>query len=133
MTEQQSISRKAYLALAATTLLWGYNWVIMKKSLQFCDPFIFTELRIFSGSFILLAILFWKRRNFIPKNIPLLLLTGFLATTGGTGVSTWALQNGGTGKTAILVYTMPFWALLLGCLYSPNGSAAYNGWLPGWP
>ena len=29
-------------------------------------------------------------------------------------MSIWALKTGGTGKTAILVYTMPFWALLLG-------------------
>lgn len=114
MTEQQSTSRKAYLALAAVTLLWGYNWVIMKESLQYCDPFVFTALRVFLGSFILLFILAWKRGSIVPRNIPLLILTGILNTAGGIGVSIWALKTGGTGKTAILVYTMPFWALLLG-------------------
>lgn len=114
MTEQQSTRRKAYLALAAVTLIWGYNWVIMKESLQYCDPFVFTAVRVFFGSFILLFILAWKRGSLVPQNIPLLILTGILSTTGGTGVSTWALENGGAGKTAILVYTMPFWALLLG-------------------
>ncbi len=114
MTEQQSVRRKAYLALAAVTILWGYNWVIMKESLQYCDPFVFTAMRIFAGSFILLLILAWKRRSIVPHNIPLLILTGILSTTGGTAVAMWALTSGEAGKTAILVYTMPFWALLLG-------------------
>jgi drug/metabolite transporter (DMT)-like permease len=114
MTEQQSVRRKAYLALAAVTILWGYNWVIMKESLQYCDPFVFTAMRIFAGSFILLLILAWKRRSIMPHNIPLLILTGILSTTGGTAVAMWALTSGEAGKTAILVYTMPFWALLLG-------------------
>jgi len=114
MTEQQSIRRKAYLALAAVTLLWGYNWVIMKESLQYCDPFVFTAMRIFAGSFILLLVLAWKRRSIVPRNILLLIITGILSTTGGTAVAMWALTSGGAGKTAILVYTMPFWALLLG-------------------
>ncbi len=114
MTKQLSSRRKAYLALAVVTLLWGYNWVIMKESLQYCDPFVFSALRIFFGSFVLLFIIAWQRGSIVPQNIPLLVLTGILSTTGGTGLSTWALQNGGAGKTAILVYTMPFWALLLG-------------------
>ena len=114
MTEQQSTRRKAYLALAAVTLIWGYNWVIMKESLQYCDPFVFTALRIFLGSFILLFILAWKRGSIVPRNIPLLILTGILSTAGGNGLSIWALATGGAGKTAILVFTMPFWALLLG-------------------
>jgi len=113
MIEQQSNRRRAYLALAATTLLWGYNWVVMKQSLRYCDPFVFTALRISAGSFILLCILAWKRGSIVPRNILLLIVTGVLSTAGGTGISTWALQNGGAGKTAILVYTMPFWALIL--------------------
>ncbi len=114
MTKQQSTHRKAYLALVAVTLLWGYNWVIIKESLQYCDPFVFTALRVFCGSVILLTVLAWKRGSLVPRNIPLLIFAGILSITGGTGISTWALENGGAGKTAILVYTMPFWALLLG-------------------
>jgi drug/metabolite transporter (DMT)-like permease len=36
-----------------------------------------------------------------------------LTTTGSVGFSTWALESGAAGKTAVLVYTMPFWVLLL--------------------
>lgn len=31
-------------------------------------------------------------------------------------MATWALESGGAGKTAILVYIMPFWTLLLAVL-----------------
>ncbi len=114
MTEPIIAHRRAFLALAAISLIWGYNWVVMKGALRFCDPFTFSTLRLSLGAIVLLAVLIWKRRRLFPGNAGLLILTGFLATTGGTGVSTWALQNGDAGKTAILVYTMPFWAMLIG-------------------
>ena len=114
MTEQAIAHRRAYLALAVLSCIWGYNWVVMKGALRFCDPFIFSALRILSGSFILLMILAWKSGSIKPRNIPLLILTGLLSTGGGTGISTWALETGGAGRTAILVYTMPFWAIMLG-------------------
>ena len=34
----------------------------------------------------------------------------------GHGAHRWALETGGAGKTSILVYTMPFWILLLAWL-----------------
>lgn len=38
---------------------------------------------------------------------------GILSTTLGLGLPMWALVNGGAGKTAILLYTMPFWVIIL--------------------
>ena len=133
MTEQAIAHRRAYLALAVLSCIWGYNWVVMKGALRFCDPFIFSALRILSGSFILLMILAWKSGSIKPRNIPLLILTGLLSTGGGTGISTWALETGGAGRTAILVYTMPFWAIMLGwpvlaerrhCIHSSSSKSA---------
>jgi drug/metabolite transporter (DMT)-like permease len=40
-------------------------------------------------------------------------LLGLLSTTVGLGLPIWALVNAGAGKTAILLYTMPFWVILL--------------------
>jgi drug/metabolite transporter (DMT)-like permease len=48
-----------------------------------------------------------------PREVPLTILLGLLTTTGGVGITTWALETSGAGKTAILVYTMPFWVLIL--------------------
>ena len=40
-------------------------------------------------------------------------LLGFLSTTLGSGLPLWALAGGAAGKTAVLLYTMPFWVILL--------------------
>jgi drug/metabolite transporter (DMT)-like permease len=41
------------------------------------------------------------------------MLLGLLQTAGFIGFATWALVEGGAGKTSVLAYTMPFWTLLL--------------------
>ncbi len=95
------------------SVIWGYNWVIMKESLLYCDPFSFSAIRTFFGALLLFLLLIWKRRSLIPRQVPLTILLGLLSTSASIGLSTWALVATGAGKTAILVYTMPFWVLIL--------------------
>jgi drug/metabolite transporter (DMT)-like permease len=38
---------------------------------------------------------------------------GLFGMTGSIGLSLWALESGGAGKTSVLVYTMPMWLLLM--------------------
>jgi drug/metabolite transporter (DMT)-like permease len=53
------------------------------------------------------------KRPMRPKAFWPTALLGVLQTTGFVGLLTWALQDGGAGKTSILTYTMPFWLLLM--------------------
>jgi drug/metabolite transporter (DMT)-like permease len=101
------------LALSMISFIWGYNWVVMKEGLRFCGPFDFAALRVFFACFCLLGILLWKRRDIAPRQVKLTVLVGLLSTTLGLGLPMWALVYGAAGKTAILLYTMPFWAMLL--------------------
>jgi drug/metabolite transporter (DMT)-like permease len=94
-------------------IIWGYNWVVMKKSLQFMGPFDFNALRMLLGGAVLLLFMAWKGLPVRPRQVPLTILLGLFQTSAGTGLILWALQSGGAGKTAILVYTMPFWILIL--------------------
>jgi drug/metabolite transporter (DMT)-like permease len=41
------------------------------------------------------------------------LALGLVQITGFMALSTWALVEGGPGKTAVLIFTMPIWTLLL--------------------
>jgi len=100
------------LALSALSLIWGYNWVVMKEGLRFCGPFDFAALRVFFACICLFGLLLWKRRDIAPRQVKMTVLVGFLSTTLGLGLPMWALVYGGAGKTAILLYTMPFWAIL---------------------
>jgi drug/metabolite transporter (DMT)-like permease len=105
--------RLAAPALFLLALIWGYNWVVMKIALQYSQPFTFAALRSFFGALALFLMLVILRRPFRPKALGLTALLGLLQTTGFVGLLTWALQNGGAGKTSILTYTMPFWLLLM--------------------
>lgn len=104
---------RAFLALMILTVIWGYNWVVMKSALAYAGAFQFAALRTFIGALCLFALLFVLRRPFRVKEIPTLILLGLLQTSGFTGVLIWALVEGGAGKTAVLTYTMPFWVMVL--------------------
>lgn len=109
--------KKAYqpaiLAIAALSFIWGYNWVVMKECLLYADAFDFAALRTSIGAVSLFALLLWKRRPLRPRAFWMTVRLGFISTTACIGLVTLALATGGVGKTAILVYIMPFWVLLL--------------------
>jgi drug/metabolite transporter (DMT)-like permease len=100
-------------ALILMAVIWGYNWVVMKVALRSFDPAAFAAMRVFFGSLTLFAVMVVLRRPLRPKNVPLVLCIGLFQVTGSTGLATWALETGGAGKTAVLVYTMPVWLLMM--------------------
>jgi drug/metabolite transporter (DMT)-like permease len=100
-------------ALLLLALIWGYNWVVMKIGLDYVEPFTFSALRTFLGAVTLFMVLPIVRRPLRPKALGPTALLGILQTTGFVGLLTWALEDGGAGKTAILTYTMPFWLLVM--------------------
>ncbi|HEX2769225.1 MAG TPA: EamA family transporter [Geobacteraceae bacterium] len=108
----------AVAALILLALIWGYNWVVMKIALRDCGPFTFAALRSMLGAFVLLPLLPLKGGTAAPpKAIPAIILLGLFQTAGFLGFTFWALVEGGAGKTAVLVYTMPFWVLILARLF----------------
>jgi drug/metabolite transporter (DMT)-like permease len=113
LTGNRNSLKPAILALIGMAMIWGYNWVVMKESLKFCSPFDFSAIRTFFGSAILFLLLWIQGKPLRPRKFGMTLLLGLLTTTGAAGLSTWALETGGAGKTAVLVYTMPFWVLLM--------------------
>jgi drug/metabolite transporter (DMT)-like permease len=105
------------VALIILAFLWGYNWVVMKVVLKDCGPFTFAAWRTVLGALVLFPLLSWKGGLGIPKAVSKLILLGLLQTTLFLGLTFWALVAGGAGKTAVLVYTMPFWLLIMAWIY----------------
>ncbi|NNM80182.1 MAG: EamA family transporter [Gallionella sp.] len=101
------------LALAILSLTWGYTWVVAKQALVYAPPFAFAAERCVGGALaLLLAVKLMGRplRLTAPRPtiaIALTQVTGFMA------FQTWALVEGGPGKTAVLIFTMPIWTLLI--------------------
>jgi drug/metabolite transporter (DMT)-like permease len=78
-------------ALILLAVIWGYNWVVMKKSLQYMGPFDFNALRMVLGGVILLFFMRCQGMSVRPKAVPLTILLGLTQTAAGTGLILWAL------------------------------------------
>lgn len=112
METNTKIRLRAFIALIVLTMIWGYNWVVMKSALQYAGPFQFAALRTFLGALVLFVVMYFTKRPMGLKEFPNMLVLGLLQTIGFTGLLVWALVEGGAGKTAVLTYTMPFWVML---------------------
>lgn len=113
MQNSRKIAIRAFTALTLLTIIWGYNWVVMKSALAYAGAFQFAALRTVIGALCLFAVLILMHKPLRIKEIPTLILLGVLQTSGFTGLLIWALVEGGAGKTAVLTYTMPFWVMVL--------------------
>ncbi len=102
----------AGVALVLLSVIWGYNWVILKVALRFSSPFTFAALRTALATASLFMILVALRRPLRPVKPLQLAWLGLLQTTGFIGCTMWALVSGAAGKTAVLTYTMPFWVIV---------------------
>ena len=101
------------LALIVLTLTWGYTWVLSKQALSFAPPFAFAAERGVGGALALfLALKLMGRTLRLAAPGPTMLI-GITQVTGFMAFQTWALVEGGPGKTAVLIFTMPIWTLLM--------------------
>ena len=105
--------RGAYAALALLTVLWGANWAVMKFALELAHPVMLNVHRTLIAALIVFAVLVWQRRPLLPPSWIAVIVTGIFQTTLNFGSTTMALAGGGAGRTSVLVFTMPFWTLLL--------------------
>jgi drug/metabolite transporter (DMT)-like permease len=105
--------RLAFAALAFLALIWGYNWVVMKVGIHYSQPFTFAALRAALGAAVLFPMIVILRRPLRPPAPLFTIALGVLQTTAFVGLTMWALQSGSAGRTSVLVYTMPFWVLLM--------------------
>lgn len=117
-SESEKTKRLALLALILMAVVWGYNWVVMKKVLTYVGPFQFSALRTLLGAAALLVLL-WLKRS--PMRIdsrawPRVILLGILQTGIFSLLIQLALLQGDAGKSSILTYTMPFWVVAMAWL-----------------
>lgn len=115
-TPTTSPRRNALVALALLTLIWSYNWIVMKQVLRYSGPFEFSALRYAFGSIVLFTALVLRGESLRPPPLVDTALIGIAQTAGFQALVQWALVEGGAGRTALLAYTMPFWVVLLAWL-----------------
>jgi drug/metabolite transporter (DMT)-like permease len=113
LTAKTEHTARAIAALLLLSVIWGYNWVVMKIALQYSTAPQFAAMRTFGGAVFLLGLMAVMRKPLRPREVRSTIILGLLQTTGFTGFIIWALVEGGAGKTSVLSFSMPFWVMLL--------------------
>ena len=111
MTPQRE-TRKAVTVMVLLVILWGYSWITSKIGLDYASPMDVVGLRLELGILTLFIGLIWTGRSLKPQHWQALLMIGLIQTGAFLLLNTWALSEGGPGKTSVLVFTMPFWVLV---------------------
>ncbi len=101
------------LVLAGLSLIWGYTWILSKQALDYSPPFAFAAERCVAGAVALFIALRIMGRPFKLTAPGPTLVIAMIQVAGFMVFQTWALVEGGAGKTAVLIFTMPIWTLLM--------------------
>ena len=109
MTRPASVPVAALVALVA---IWGYAWVVMKIGLRYAHPFDFAALRVGLGSAFLFLIVKAQGRALALSGYRMAVVLGLLQVALFVALSHFALMFAETGRTSVLVFTMPFWMIV---------------------
>ncbi len=101
------------LALIILTIIWGVTWPIMKHALTYASPFVFAAERCAGGALVLFIALKLTGRPLRIDNLRAVIPIGLSQVGAFMTFQTWALVEAGAGKTAVLIFTMPIWTLLI--------------------
>jgi drug/metabolite transporter (DMT)-like permease len=100
------------VALAAMILIWGYSWVAMKVALRYAHPLDFAALRVGIGAALLFAIVKLQRRPIGLASYRMAIVLGAVQVALFVLLANFALLVSGSGRTSVLVFTMPFWMIV---------------------
>lgn len=113
-----SLSRRDLVLLAVLTVAWGVNWPVMKMGVVAFPPLLFRTL-VLAGGVAVMAL--WIRARGLSLAVPpgrrgLLVLLAVPNVMVWHVLSVLALAALPSGRAAILGYTMPVWAVVIGWL-----------------
>lgn len=104
--------------LALLTVFWGMNWPIMKIGVAELPPLFFRTICIAGG---LVVIWCWARVMSVPMNVPagawpVVLKLAIPNVIAWHLLAIVAIKMLPSGRAAILGYTMPVWAVVIGLI-----------------
>lgn len=112
------LPKSLYSMLAALTLIWGFNWTVMKVVITEVPPWFFRSLCFLAAFAGLLAI---ARARGLAVRVPAgqwgrIALIAFFTVSLQNFFLMLAIPLLPSGRVAILQYTMPAWSVLLSWL-----------------
>lgn len=113
-----ALPRLGWVLLAVLAVSWGFNWTALKISLREIPVW---QLRasscLVAGVGLLILARLGGQRIAVPRALwRLLALGALLNVTGWNVLSAYGVRLIASGEAALLAYTMPIWATILGVL-----------------
>jgi len=99
-------------ALVTMILIWGYSWPVMKVALRHAHPFDFAAIRVGIGAALLFTIVKLRGQSLRLSTYRMAIVLGILQVALFVALAHFALLVAGSGKTSVLVFTMPFWMIV---------------------
>lgn len=103
-----------FLCLGVAASGWAFNWPLMKLLLQDWPPLFARGVAGLTASLVLAVIALSQRQSLrVPREaMPRLLLSSFTNVFAWMGFGTMAMKFVTVGEGALIIYTMPIWAML---------------------
>ncbi|MBS4042699.1 MAG: EamA family transporter [Chitinophagaceae bacterium] len=121
-----SQKNKAYIALAATSLIWGTTWVAMKFGLKGLPPLELASIRQFiAGSIFIVFFLFKKEALPTVQQFKKLFFLAILTFVLANAVSTWSLKYISSGLGALIGALYPLSVVIIEYFFFKNKSINY--------
>jgi drug/metabolite transporter (DMT)-like permease len=106
--------RTAIVLLIFLVLMWGCNWPINKTILTYISPLWYACMRLGLGAFSLFLAQAFLRVHIKPPSrvdVPIVLSVGVIQMAAVIALMTFGLSIVPAGRSSILSYTMPLWAV----------------------
>ena len=123
MARRQSVGASSLLQIVILALVWGCNWPVLKYGVTELRPLTFRAATL---AFAALGLLIVSKLSGESIRIPRALWAKVIALAvvnivGWNALIVFGVQQLSAGRSAILAYTMPIWAVLigLGLLHEP--------------
>jgi drug/metabolite transporter (DMT)-like permease len=119
LQQQQNADTSAKLMLVAIGFAWGLTWPAMRIALDEVPPVSMRVVTLGLGAGVLFLVGWMQGRSFALngfKHAAHLFVAGMLNVWSFSLLSVVAMMYAGTGRVAMLAYTMPIWAALFAWL-----------------
>ncbi len=115
MPVMHKLSSRQWTVLVLLTLVWGVNWPIMKSILTEIPPMTFRGFCLFTGGIGILLIARWNGHSLriAPTHWSKIFWICLFNIFAWNLMATYGLSLLPAGRSALLGYTMPIWAVFL--------------------
>lgn len=114
--------QKAYLALSATSIVWGTTWVASKIGVQRTPALEMAGIRQFVAGSIYVLFFFFVKKLPVPtlKQMGWLAVMGILMFVSSNGIATMALKYVTSGLAALIAALYPLCVVLIEMIFFKN-------------